>query len=173
MFGGATFVQLITQEHLFNATVYTRGHRLLDTLNDRTTDYLEVSDVELHRKGSPEDTVAAFSEAIIRKADLHLVIITGSEHEAPRRRFFSYVQKIRNNVFLTVPGYEVRGVMHLIGTGLPNPIAVLAQETGVFFPVTSATASHAQTGVDVVEHPVIMVNKRSLCLFALGEELLA
>ena len=173
MFRGGTFVQLITQEHLFNATVYTRGHRLLDILNDRTTDYLQVSDVELHRKGSPEDPVAAFSEAIIRKADLHLVIITGQEHEAPRTRLFGYVQKIRYNVFLTVPGYEVRGEMHLSGAGRPDPISVLAQETSAFFPLTSATALHAQTGADVVVHPVVMVNKRSLCLFALSEKPLA
>ena len=171
--GASIYVQLITEEHLFNATIYARGHRLLDILNDRTTDYLEVSDVELHRKGSPEDTLAAFAEAIIRKADLHLVIITGQEHEAPGRRLFGYVQKTQYSVFLTVPGYEVRGRMHLADRRRPDPIAVLAQETGVFFAVTSATASHAQTGVDVVEHPVIMVNKHSLCLFALSEEPLA
>lgn len=173
MLGGGAFVRLVTEEHLINATVYTHGRRLLDVLNDRTTDYLKVSDVELHRKHSPEDAVAAFSQAIVRKADLHLVIITGQEHEAPRTRLFGYVQKTRHSVFLTVPGYEVRGEMHLTGTGQPDPIAVLAQETGVFFPVTGATASHAQTGADVVVHPVVMVNKHSLCLFALGEEPLA
>jgi hypothetical protein len=166
----AAFVELITHEHRFEATVYTRGQRLLDMLNDRTTDYLGINDVEVHRYSAPEECIAAFPEAIIRKNDLHLVIITGEKHEAPVHRLFGFVQKIPYHVFLTVPGYEVRGVMHLAARRTPNPIAVLAREMGTFFPVTGATASQAWTGEDVLTCPVIMVNKHSLSLFALSQE---
>lgn len=166
----ATSVELITHEHRFTATVYTRGQRLLDMLNDRTTDYLQVNDVRVHRYSAPEDCVATFPEAIIRKDDLHLAIITGEEHEAPTQRLFGFVQKFPYHVFLTVPGYEVQGIMHLTREREPNPIAVLARDVGTFFPVTRATASQALTGEEVFSTPVVMVNKRSLSLFYLGEE---
>lgn len=166
----ATFVELITHEHRFKATVYTRGQRLLDILNDRTTDYLSINDVEVYRYSAPNDCVATFSEAIIRKEDLQLAIITGEKHEAPTRRLFGFVQKIPYHVFLTVPGYEVRGKIHLTREQKAESVAVLSRETGTFFPITSATASQAWTGEDLLSTPVIMVNKRSLSLFYLGEE---
>lgn len=163
-------VELITHEHLFTAHVYTRGRRLLDMLNDRTTDYLQINDVDVHRYSAPTECVASFQEAVIHKADLHLVIITGEEHEAPTSRLFSFVQKTPYHVFLTVPGYEVRGTMHLLEQREPDPIAVLTHETSTFFPVTQATASQAWTGAHVLSRPVVMVNKFSLSLFYIGEE---
>lgn len=170
MLAHATFVELITHEHRFKATVYTRGQRLLDMLNDRTTDYLEVNDVEVHRYSAPEACIATASQAIIRKDDLHLLIITAETHEAPAQRLFGFVQKTPFHVFLTVPGYEVRGILHLTGQRESNPIAVLARQTGTFFAVTRATASQAWTGEEVLTCPVIMVNKHSLALFALSGE---
>ncbi len=171
MLGGRpTYVELITHEHRFKATIYTRGHRLLDMLNDRTTDFLEICDVEVRRLSTPDECIATFEEAIVCKDDLHLAVITGEAHEAPAQRFFGFVQKIPYNVFLTVPGYEVRGVMHLSDPRRPNPVAVLARETGVFFAVTAATVFQVLTGEEVFSCPVIMVNKRSLSLFALSEE---
>lgn len=170
MFKRATFVELITHEHRFTATVYTHGQRLLDMLNDRTTDYLGINEVEVHRYSDREACVASLPQAIIRKDDLHLVIITGEEHEAPTQRLFGFVQKFPYRVLLTVPGYEVRGTIHLTDQHEPNPIVVLSRQTGTFFPVTRATAAQAWTGADVLTCPVIMVNKHSLSLFALSEE---
>lgn len=166
----ATYVDLMTHEHRFTAVVYTRGQRLLDMLNDRTTDFLQINDVEVYRYSVPEQCVATIPEAVIRKEDLHLVVITREEHEAPAQRLFGFVQKVPYHTLLTVPGYEVRGTIHLTRQREPNPIAVMARETGRFFPVTNATASQALTGQEVLSIPVVMVNKRSLSLFYLGEE---
>ncbi len=166
----AAYVELITHEHCFKATVYTRGQRLLDMLNDRTTDFLQLNDVEVYRYSAPEDCIGTFEEAIVRKDDLHLTIITREEHEAPTRRLFGFVEKVPYHVFLTVPGYEVRGQMHLGQRHDHSPIAVLSQQMGRFFPVTGARASQAWTGEAILETQVIMVNKQSLSLFYLGEE---
>ncbi len=170
MLQSVAFVELITHEHRFRAKMYTRGQRLLDILNSQTTEFLQIYDVEVYRYSAPEDCVGTFEEAVIRKNDLHLVIITREEHEAPTQRLFGFVQKISYQVFLTVPGYEVRGKMHLASQHDHNPIAVLSQQMGRFFPVTGATASQAWAGEVVLDSPVIMVNKSSLSLFHLGEE---
>lgn len=166
----ATFVELITHEHRFTASVHAHGHRLLDVLNDRTTDYLEINDVKVYRYTAPQEEVTTIPHAVVRKDDLHLVIITGEEHEAPTHRLFGFVQKIPYDVFITVPGYEVQGIIHVQYQHKMSPIAALARETSQFFPVTRATAAQASTGSDVLSTSVIMVNKRSLCLFAMSEE---
>ncbi|MFQ5854283.1 MAG: hypothetical protein ACE5LU_01370 [Anaerolineae bacterium] len=166
----ATEVELITHEHRFTAKVYTHGQRLLDMLNDRTTDYLKITDAEVHRYSDPEKSIAVFPTAIIRKEDLHLAIIPGEDHEAPTQRLFGYVQKSPYHVFLTVPGYEVRGVMYLTIQREPDPIHVLESHARKFFAVTGATASQAWTGEDVLSCPVVMVNKDSLSLFYVGED---
>jgi hypothetical protein len=166
----AAFVELVTHEHRFKAKVYTRGQRLLDMLNDRTTDFLQINDVEVYRYSAPDVQLGVFEEAIVRKKDLHLAIITHEEHEAPAQRLFGFVQKIPYHVFLTVPGYEVRGTIHLGQRHDHNPISVLSRQTGTFFPVTSATASQAWTGEAILDSPAIMINRDSLSLFYLGED---
>lgn len=163
-------MELITHEHRFKAKVYTRGQRLLDMLNDRNTDFLQINDVEVFRYSAPEARVETFEEAVVRKEDLHLAIITREEHEAPTQRLFGFVQKVPYRVFITVPGYEVRGEIHLGQKADRNPIAILSMQAGRFFPVTSAKTSQAWTGEVILESPVIMVNKNSLSLFHLGEE---
>ena len=165
----AAFVEIIAHEHRFTATVYVHDQRLLDLLNDQTTDVLPINDVAVYRCSALEDAVAILPEAIIHKADLHLVIITREERNQPTQRLFGYVQKMRYPVFLTVPGYDVQGAMHLLPSHDLDPTTILVNKASTFFPVTNATISEAWRGEEDFAVPVVMVNKRSLTLFSLGE----
>jgi hypothetical protein len=165
-----TLVELITHEYRFRATVYTRGWRLLDLLNDPMTHYLQINDLRIYRYNNSSEGVATFSEGFVRKDDLHLVIITSEKHEAPIQRLFNYVRKAPYHVFLTVPGHEVRGTMHIVQQPDVNPITILTSQPGAFAPVTGATVSRAWTGEEILSCPVVMVNKNSLSLFCLSEE---
>jgi hypothetical protein len=166
---GASVV-LITHQHRIAGAVQTKGKRLLDVLNDKTTDYLDIRDVQVFRGTDTETCVAAFPEALALKADISLMVVLAEKHEAPRKRLYGFVRKRPYPVFITVPGYEIQGRMHL--TGPPEPLAVLARETDVFFPVTQATVSQVITG-EPLEVSVVMVNKTCIGLFSLGEEPIA
>lgn len=166
MLARRTAVILITHEHRFTGTVPTLGQRLLDMLNDKTTDYLHIHDVQVFRSTDPETCIAAFPEAVVRKADLSLAIITGEKHEAPEKRLYAFVQKRAYHVFLTVPGYEAQGRLHLPRSA--EPVAVLARDTDTFFPITQATVSRVGSD-ERLEVPVIIINKESVALFYVGE----
>jgi hypothetical protein len=168
MFRRRAAVILITYEHRFIGRVPTGGQRLLDILNDRSTDYVHVHDVEVFRNTDPETCIATFPEAVVRKADLSLVLITGEKHEAPEKRLYGFVPKKLYHVFLTVPGYEVQGRLHL-ALSSPEPVTVLARETGDFFPVTQATVSQVGGAGGSLQVPVIIINKASIALFYVGE----
>lgn len=168
MLGRRASVVLLTYEHRFTATVTTGGRRVLDILNDRTTDYLHIHDVQVFRSFAPETRVASFPDAVVRKEDLSLVLITGERHEAPEKRLYAFVPKKPHHVFITVPGYEVQGRMLL--TGAAEPVSILARETGEFFPVTQATVSDVGAAGAPIEAPVVLINKATVALFYVGEE---
>ncbi len=168
MFTRRAAVILITYEHRFTGQVPTGGRRLLDILNDRTTEYLHIHDVQVFRSTDTGTCIAAFPEAVVRKADLSLVLITTEKHEAPEKRLYGFVPKKLYHVFLTVPGYEVQGRLHLTASS-PEPVAVLARETSEFFPITQATVSQVDGAAGTLQVPVIIVNKTSITLFYVGE----
>lgn len=165
----ATFVELITDEHRLLANIHTRGQRLLDLLNDQTSNYLTAHDVRVYNRRDLQTCIAAFSRAVIRKTDLDLVIITENEHEAPEARLYAHVQKEMHRVLLTIPGYEIRGKLHL--TDPDEAVIVLDRQRGDFFPVTEATVFCADTPDEVFEGSVVMVNKTGIALFCVGEML--
>jgi len=141
---------------------------MLDLLNDRTTEYLHIHDVQVFRSSAPEARIASFPDAVVRKEDLSLVLIIGERHEAPEKRLYAFVPKRPHHVFITVPGYEIRGNMFL--TGAAEPVSILARETGQFFPVTQATVSGIGAVGEPIEAPVILINKDTVALFYVGEE---
>ena len=157
----------ITGEQVFQAAVATGGRRLLDLLNDGLTDYVQARDAQVFHDLDMATTVASFPSACVRKEALSLVILPEEGHEAPEKRFFGYVQKLPQRVFVAVPGYEVEGRLHLLRAG--EAVTVLTHDLGEFFPVTQAQLRHTRAPFEVLDVPVVMIHKSTVALFCLEE----
>ena len=163
-------VALITHQHLFTGIVTTGGSRLLDVLNDSHAVYLPLDDVRFYRVGDAQNPCTVFTEGLAYVMSVNLAILRAREHEAPAKRQLAYVPKKPYSVFLTVPGYEIRGQLHLAYTSSePDLESFLLRDAGAFFPVTDATVT-ASSGEPIVQNgPVVFVRRSSLGLMCQGE----
>jgi len=157
---------LVTNEHLLSARVPLRGHRLLDVLNDRSTAFLSVTDVQVFRRQC-NTCIATLPKALVQKTNIALAIPAIDKHEAPGQRSRTFVSKRRYHASLIVLGYEVRGELALSGTD--DSLGALCQELGTFFPVPDGAVSFDGTQFGRSHAQVVIVNKEHLSLFQLGD----
>jgi hypothetical protein len=158
-----TPVILATDHHLFTAAVPTRGNRLLEVLNDHTTEVLVVNDFRLS-SDKDEDDVAR-QGAVIRKANLVLAILP-TVHEAAERRLHYFVAKKSHPCQIAVGDYTIAGNLSL--RGFPDLNAIFRTELQSFFPITEAVVSHAELPVPTLPS-VVLVNRDMVAALQLGE----
>jgi hypothetical protein len=156
-----TAVILATDQYLLEALVTTRGQRLLEVLNDPTSDFLRVLDFKLISRETGEGR-ATMPTGIIRRSNLVLAMLT-EQHEAPQRRQYSYVEKKARPVVVIAGSYLIEGDLQF--RGKYDPVAVVNAELQSFFPVTNAVISHSSSNRPPMRAPVAIVNKQ--CLWAL------
>jgi hypothetical protein len=159
---------LLVDEHLIAGKVPTRGLRLLEVLNDHSTDWLHVYDVHLARREAKTTCIEALNEVAIRKTQLKLALLGGGKHESPEKRRFAYVDKTPYCAVALVGGYEVRGRLHLNGS--PDLTRVLVDMRD-FVPLTDGTVSHAEMAGEKLDAAVVLINKSAICLFHIGDSL--
>jgi hypothetical protein len=156
-------VILATDNHLFTAAVPTRGNRLLEVLNDHTTEYLVVNDFRLYSDKDGDD--AARPPAVVRKSNLALAMLP-TLHEAAERRMYYFVAKKSHPCRIVVGDYTIAGNLSL--RGAPDLNVILSTELQHFFPITEAIVSH--TGLRAAVKPsVVLVNKDKVAALQLGE----
>jgi hypothetical protein len=160
----------VTQEHLFKGTFSTDGQRLLDSLNDATTNFITMEDVEVFR-ASHNVRAAKLSTASVRKEHIGIVLVTSGRHEAPERQVNHRRDKQQFSAFLTCFGYDVKGTVHL--RGYADPVNALSLDFEPFFPVTQAVVSHGGNAGLQVKVPVAMINRDAVSLFHLDFAMLS
>lgn len=160
----------VTQEHYFKGTFPTHGQRLLDSLNDATTDFLTMEDVEVYRV-SQNVRAMELATAALRKEYIGMVLVTSHRHEAPERQVNHRRDKQHFPAFLTCFGYDVKGMVHL--RGYAEPVNALMLDFEPFFPVTDAVVTHGGNTALQVKVPVAMVKRDAVSLFNLDVETLS
>ena len=159
---------LLMEEHLIVGEVETRGHRMLDVLNETMADWLNVHDAHISRRWAKAQAVATAGDLLIRKADVKIAVLGGGKHEAPEKRRFARVEKKQFSALALVGSYEVKGSLHL--KAKREPILLLT-ELGSFIPLTEATISHAAPNDDKLEADVAIINKSAIGAFHIGDAL--
>ncbi|NLG50491.1 MAG: hypothetical protein GX552_10320 [Chloroflexi bacterium] len=165
MIGNQVPVTLVTHEHLLSGTLITHGDRLLDILNSTLTDMLCINDVQISRVGLADRVATSLPSATVRKTSIDLAVLRNTEHEAPEKRWYSYVEKQPRRIFLTLPGCHVDGTVRLTHT--PQPAMAVLQQRDDFVPITGATVTMADG--EVVAAQVVMVRRDSIGLLYVGE----
>lgn len=153
-------VVMLVGDHWVSGLVVADGRRFQDILNDRTSDYLGLSDARIYLAADMADPAAVLSKAQVTKANIVLAMLHDDNHEAPRKRATSFIRKDRHEAYLTVPGLEVKGYMHLLQRTDPNTfLARLAKDGHSFFPVTQSTVSAVGPLAEASQAPVTFVNR--------------
>ncbi len=159
-------VILIVSEHSLVGTMTTKELRAQDIFNDGNTDYICLHDVQIYRHVERATCVTTVPNVVVVKENVELVVLPGSKHEAPTKRYNTFVQKETFHVFLTVPGYAVQGELHL-PTSRYDSLYTLTHAIGKFFPITQARVSGA--GGKVLVAPVVLANRSLVSCFYVGE----
>ncbi len=159
---------IITQGLLIECNVVTRGLRVLELLNDPTTDYISLHDFKAYRIGA-KTPIRTSQEAIVRKDNINFIVLDANRHETPERRAIAYAAKDQYEVFLTVRQYGIQGRIHMKGT--PDPIAYLKRDTGMFLPVTDAQVFLSGAEPTSTATQTVIINKEKIDLFQLSNEM--
>jgi len=125
-----------THEHRIRGQIDTNDRRLTDVLNDELYSSIELTGVEVSRVIEPQKVIHRYPAAVLMKQAIVFVIAEGERANGVESRIFKYVEKRPHEVVLTLPSYEVSGVLHLRGTGSLQML--LVREVGRFVPMTEA-----------------------------------
>ena len=170
MVTGGTSVMMITHQHRLNCILQTGGQRLKEILNERTTEYLRIIDVQVFHSIDADECVANLPDALISKSSICLVIIPTEKHEAPEQRMLKRIKKNLYDTFLSVLSFEIQGTIHSIDPPhSPQLTDYLVHDLKTFFPITNATISQVNSSAKPLKVPVVIVNKTYVGIFSICE----
>ena len=105
-----------TNTHRFSASVNVRNRRLTNVLNDRITDYLEVSNVYVSRINRPGDILGTYKFASLIKSHITFIVVASeSDSFAQEHKYNSFVGRITESVYMSVASFEITGRWKLWG----------------------------------------------------------
>ena len=121
---------------------------------NQTSEYLTITDVDVFHRGDRDTPAVSMADTVIPKHLISLIAIPDREHEAPMKRYNAKIQKTAFEAVVLVPGFAIRGRLHL--QKIPDDSKnVLERDLGTFFPLTNANI----TGGIEVKAPTVFVNK--------------
>jgi hypothetical protein len=143
------------------------GNRIQEALNDSRSDFVKLSDVEVHPLAKCE-CLTTLPEVIVPKSRIEYVAVPASPHEAPEKRRNNRVAKQVYSAFAIVGEYSLSGELHL-PTKPSDSIFVLTQQLGKFFALTGVTLSASRPGSKQLTVPLAFVNRDFVSCFQIGE----
>jgi hypothetical protein len=166
---GWVAVDFFTHSYRISGTVDVRRISLADQLNDRTSSYLLLEDTYVSPIDRPGDITASYAQAALRKENITMAVLTNKDDGLSKKQSFgSYYGTSLKNVFITVPQFEVRGFLQVVGKF--DLHALLAIGTDRFMPILDGT-TFASLWPDVqFDGGVILVNKDSVGVMCVQEE---
>jgi len=152
--------------HWLVGAMLSAGTRIQDVLNDGSTDFVHLMDVQVCGIAQPESCLATLSKVLIPKCKIQLVILPADRHEAPKKRWNNLTVRATTNVFTIVSKYRIQGELNL-PTSSDDPLSTLTHQLGRFFPITQASLSGP--GVKELSVPVLLANRDFVNCFHVGK----
>ncbi|MHB0959982.1 MAG: hypothetical protein ACYC6N_11050 [Pirellulaceae bacterium] len=133
--------------------------RMLDVLNNETTRFLKLESVRIC---PPGDLVAIteLANTLLVKSQLQAVLLPDEDRPSDSKVFFASLNRKTMKVVISLPTILVEGRIHTKTATDFN--GYLTLEAGIFFPVTNATVRGQSRMGNVLECPVILVNKETV-----------
>lgn len=160
--GGFLAADFFTHTYRISARVDTRKQSLAAHLNDHLTSYLKLYDTFVSRLHKPSEIVASYDLASIRKDGITFVVLA-AEKETSERHTYGYLAKQLYDVFLTVPSFEIKGKLLVIGK--LDMHALLAKGAETFISIDTPVASPSLFPDIAFTGGTALVNKARIELF--------
>jgi hypothetical protein len=166
---GWVTADFFTHSYRISGSVDVRRLPLADQLNDRTTSYLMLEDAYVSPIDHPGDITASYSVATLRKANITMAVLVSRDDGLSKKHSYgSYFVVSLKNVFLTVPQFEVRGFLQVVGKF--DLHALLATGTDRFMPLVDGT-TFASLKPDIeFSGGMILVNKDAVGVMCIEED---
>jgi hypothetical protein len=163
---GFVAADFFTYTYRISARADTRKRSLADHLNDRLTSYLELYETFVSRLHKPSEIVASYDLASLRKDGVTFVVLA-AEEETSERHAYGYFAKQPYDVFLTVPSFEIRGRLRVIGK--LDLHVLLVKGTENFISISNPVASPCFFPDITFTGGTVLVNKARIELFCVSE----
>ncbi|MBU0490815.1 MAG: hypothetical protein KKA73_21450 [Chloroflexi bacterium] len=158
-------VELFTSDHVARGTMSVpRGQRVTDVLNNPHESIVHLTNVQLDRLLLPyPQPLAAEALRVAKNTLLFAIPIDEPEPETIHDRTRKFVPKQRYDIIATVPGFEIRGALHLArGTKLRSIFDVISY---AFVPITVPQISFMFDPRRQFDTNVVIVNKPRIQFF--------
>ncbi len=166
---GYVAADFLAHNYRISGEVSVRLNPIADVLNDPTRSYITVENVYISPIQNPADIKGNFRRGQLRKDNIIMVVLAREEDGLPKRQAYgSYISRVVHDVFLTVPGFEVRGSLTMSATLDLEGLLVLAAER--FIPISSATATVTLSPSVKFRGGMILVNRDYIGIFCLVKE---
>jgi len=163
---GFVAADFFTHTYRISARADTRKRSLADHLNDRLTSYLELYETFVSRLHKPSEIVTSYNLASLRKDGITFVVLA-AEEETSERHAYGFFAKQLYDVFLTVPSFEIRGRLKVIGK--LDLHVLLVKGTERFISISNPVASPCLSPDITFTGGTVLVNKSRIELFCISE----
>ncbi len=127
-------VILVVDNHWVLGKLMTSGQRVLDILNQSTTDFLTLYDAKVFASTNRKACIAELPDTVVPKVKLSLLIIPTEKFEVSRSgRAHAIIEKRKSSSFAIVADYSVQGTVHLT-TRACDSLYALTNGLGNFSP---------------------------------------
>jgi hypothetical protein len=151
--------------HWLIGTVPSNGERIQDILRDKHQEFIHLNDAQIYRPANREWCRAALSKTIVPRQEVEFVILPGTRHEAPIKRYHNFTVRQTAGCLFTIRQYCIQGEVHV--PSVQDDVAhTFVNQLVSFFPVTNACLNAA--GIDQLTAPVLFANKQLVSCFHLG-----
>jgi hypothetical protein len=152
-----------------SGAVDVRRLLLADQLNDSTVSYLMLEDAYVSPIDRPGEITASYELAALRKENITMVVLADREDGLSKKESYgSYFGTTLKNVFITLPQFEVRGFMRVVGKF--DLHALLATGTDRFMPVLNGTTFASFNTEFQFDGGMILVNKHAIGVMCVQEK---
>jgi hypothetical protein len=161
---------ILTPFHSITGTLVLRDQRLSDLLNDHRESAIRLRNVKVSRLGEPEKVVVEHSTAVIAKDEIVIAFEPPQRVNQSAKRLYSYVKRQQHEIFVVLDGFEVRGVVHTLGSIDPLDLhELITIQKERFLPVTHARITFASDERRVIEQDAIIINVQRVHYMAKGD----
>ena len=166
---GWVTADFFTHSYRVSGAIDVRRLPLADQLNDPTTSYLMLEDAYVSPIDRPGDITASYAIAALRKGNITMAVLTSKEDGlAKKHSYGSYFGTSLRSVFITVPQFEVRGFLQIVGKF--DLHSLLATGTDRFMPLVDGTTFASLKPEVQFDGGMILVNKDAVGVMCLKED---
>ena len=157
-------VMVATSSYWLVGNMPSTGVRIQDVLKDGGTDFVMLSDVQVHQHVERK-CLTTLSDVVVPKCKIGIMVVPSDQHEAPVKRWNNFTAKAAVKVFTIVSEYCIQGELQL-PTPSDDSLYTLTDKLGRFFAISRASISGP--GAKQLNVPLLFANKEFVNCFHLA-----